>query len=36
MIKVIKKEGTHSTRIGNMPDKQKQKVIKQIKRWLEE
>lgn len=36
IMKVVKKGGHHGTRISNLPEKQKEKVIEQIKAWLEE
>ena len=35
-IKVVKKGGSHSTRIGNLPDEQKELVLKTLKDWLQE
>lgn len=34
MIKVVKKGGTHATRIRNLPHKQQEKVLEQIDKWL--
>ena len=34
MIKVVKKAGTHATRISTLPEKQREMVVDQIKEWL--
>jgi len=35
-IKIVKPKGDHRTRINNLPEKQKETVIKQLKKWLDE
>ncbi len=36
MIKIVKKGGHHGTRISNLPEEQKEKVLEQIKEWMSE
>ncbi|QIA09373.1 S28 family serine protease [Draconibacterium halophilum] len=33
-LKIVKPEGSHSTRIGNLPDEQKQQVKAKLEEWL--
>ena len=33
-IKVVKKGGSHGTRINNLPDKQRQQVLDSLNSWL--
>lgn len=36
MKKVVKKKGSHTTRIHNLPNRQKKKVLRTLNKWLEE
>ena len=34
-LKIVKKGGSHNTRINNLPDAQREKVLKALEKWLE-
>ncbi len=34
MFKVVKRGGSHATRILNLPNRQQKKVVKQLKKWI--
>ncbi len=35
VVKIVRPEGSHSTRINNLPDEQKELVFSKLEKWLE-